>query len=241
MIDIDISVEASRSTWLGRRRRWRGVCRTSRLLDANALADARAIAAGTAGGAQRAFHRRRGISACSTREWRGKDKATNVLSFPAFELSRPAIPFPPMLGDIVLGCVKRFRRRGRTGREALRGTIWSHLDRVTAFCTFWAHDHETDEDAEEMEAMERRALASLAIPDPYAITEYVATTDETMNENAQTTALGDQGGDQGSDQSGDAQSTHRVGFYRAPKPRFLNRLPSACFRATERIEHCARI
>ncbi len=95
--------------------------------------------------------------------WRGKDKPTNVLSFPAFEVEEGFQP--PMLGDIVLAA-------GTVGREAeLEGKPLAHHIvhlLVHGFLHLLGYDHETDEEAEEMEAVERRALARLAIPDPYA-------------------------------------------------------------------------
>ncbi|MEO3997573.1 rRNA maturation RNase YbeY [Mesorhizobium sp. CAU 1732] len=97
------------------------------------------------------------------REWRGKDKATNVLSFPAFDVA-PGDPFPAMLGDIVLA---RETIVGEAGLE--QKPFDHHLVHliVHGLLHLLGYDHETDEDAEEMEAIERRALARLAIPDPY--------------------------------------------------------------------------
>lgn len=97
--------------------------------------------------------------------WRGKDKATNVLSFPMAEEPEGA----PMLGDIVLA-------QGVCTREAADKNVpvethATHLV-VHGMLHLLGYDHETgDEDAEEMEAIERKALASLGISDPYAITE----------------------------------------------------------------------
>jgi probable rRNA maturation factor len=99
-------------------------------------------------------------------KWRGQDKATNVLSFPAFPESRDSIP--PMLGDIVLA-------RGTIGREAaLDDKPFDHhlVHLVThGLLHLLGFDHETDEEAEEMEGAERRILALLDIPDPYAATD----------------------------------------------------------------------
>jgi probable rRNA maturation factor len=96
--------------------------------------------------------------------WRGKDKPTNVLSFPAF----PAIPgekLPPMLGDIVLAAETVVREAGLEGKP-LDHHI-SHLV-VHGVLHLLGHDHEDETEAETMEALERAALARLAIPDPYA-------------------------------------------------------------------------
>ncbi|TIW21483.1 MAG: rRNA maturation RNase YbeY [Mesorhizobium sp.] len=81
-------------------------------------------------------------------EWRGKDKPTNVLSFPAFSFPKGG-RLPPMLEDKPLA--------NHITHLVIHGLL--HL---------LGHDHETDAEAEEMEAIERAALARLAIPDPYA-------------------------------------------------------------------------
>nr|WIE91660.1 rRNA maturation RNase YbeY [Mesorhizobium sp. WSM4875] len=97
-------------------------------------------------------------------EWRGKDKPTNVLSFPAFSVPKGA-ELPPMLGDIVLASET-------VGREAALEDkpLANHITHLVihGLLHLLGHDHETDAEAEEMEAIERAALARLAIPDPYA-------------------------------------------------------------------------
>ena len=97
-------------------------------------------------------------------EWRGKDKPTNVLSFPAFPVA-PGDPLPPMLGDIVLA-YETVAREAAEENKPLENHI-THLI-IHGLLHLLGYDHETDEEAEEMEALERRALARLAIPDPYA-------------------------------------------------------------------------
>lgn len=96
--------------------------------------------------------------------WRGKDKPTNVLSFPAFPESRTG-PLPPLLGDIVLAAETVAAEAALEGKP-LDNHI-SHLI-VHGLLHLLGHDHETDAEAEEMEAAERRIMARLAIPDPYA-------------------------------------------------------------------------
>ncbi|HEY4193437.1 MAG TPA: rRNA maturation RNase YbeY [Mesorhizobium sp.] len=96
--------------------------------------------------------------------WRGKDKPTNVLSFPAFPPSRGSL-MPPMLGDIVLAA-ETVARESQLENKPLEHHI-SHLV-IHGLLHLLGHDHETDAEAEEMEAIERAALARLAIPDPYA-------------------------------------------------------------------------
>jgi probable rRNA maturation factor len=97
--------------------------------------------------------------------WRGKDKATNVLSFPMTDDPENA----PMLGDIVLAS-------GVCAREAAEKEVpvETHATHLVVHGTLHllGYDHETgDDDAEAMEAIERNALASLGIADPYAVTE----------------------------------------------------------------------
>lgn len=96
--------------------------------------------------------------------WRGKDKPTNVLSFPAFPV-RPGDPLPPMLGDIVLAA-ETISREAELEEKSFEHHL-THLI-VHGFLHLVGYDHETEEEAETMETLERRALARLAIPDPYA-------------------------------------------------------------------------
>lgn len=97
-------------------------------------------------------------------EWRGKDKPTNVLSFPAFPLEPGGMP-GPMLGDIVVA-------RETVEREAvdLDKTFDDHLTHllVHGFLHLFGYDHLEKDEAEEMEALETRILAGLGLSDPYA-------------------------------------------------------------------------
>ena len=106
--------------------------------------------------------------------YRGKEKPTNVLSFPMvdgdlLESIGRADGGEILLGDIVLAhgvCAAEAADKGiavetHAAHLVVHGTL--HL---------LGYDHETgDEDAEAMEAVERAALAALGIADPYAITE----------------------------------------------------------------------
>ena len=99
--------------------------------------------------------------------WRGRDKATNVLSFPMAEESE--LESAQLLGDIVLA-------HGICAEEAAKKAIAveAHAAHLVVHGTLHllGYDHETsDEDAEEMEGAERRALASIGISDPYALSE----------------------------------------------------------------------
>lgn len=97
-------------------------------------------------------------------EWRGKDKPTNVLSFPAFPLAPGKMP-GPMLGDIVIA-------RETVEREAvdLDKTFEDHLTHllVHGFLHLFGYDHMQADEAEKMEALETRILAKLGLSDPYA-------------------------------------------------------------------------
>lgn len=96
--------------------------------------------------------------------WRGKDKSTNVLSFPAFPV-RTGEALPPMLGDIVLAA-ETVTREAELEDKPLEHHI-IHLV-VHGLLHLLGYDHEEQEEAERMEALERQALTRLAIPDPYA-------------------------------------------------------------------------
>ncbi len=96
--------------------------------------------------------------------WRGKDKPTNVLSFPAHPF-RPGADLPPMLGDIVLA-FETVAGEANKENKPIEHHI-SHLV-IHGLLHLLGHDHEDDGEAESMEAVERRALGRLAIPDPYA-------------------------------------------------------------------------
>lgn len=100
--------------------------------------------------------------------WRGIDKPTNVLSFPAL---RPptgvsgADDIPPMLGDIAIA-YETARREADDEQKPFDHHL-SHLT-VHGFLHLVGYDHETDDEAEAMEALEIEILAQLGIPDPYA-------------------------------------------------------------------------
>jgi probable rRNA maturation factor len=98
-------------------------------------------------------------------EWRGKDSATNVLSFPAFSL-KPGDPLPPLLGDVILAFETTAREAAEEGK--LMDHHVSHLV-LHGFLHLLGYDHETEAEAEDMESIERSILAKLAIPDPYAV------------------------------------------------------------------------
>ena len=95
--------------------------------------------------------------------WRGQDKPTNVLSFPAAPAGRLAEA--PALGDIALA----FETLAREA-EAAGVPLADHYRHLVThgFLHLIGYDHETDEEAERMEALETRILARLGVADPYA-------------------------------------------------------------------------
>jgi probable rRNA maturation factor len=95
------------------------------------------------------------------REYRHKDYATNVLSFPA-EL--PAGVALPLLGDIVL-CAPVIAREAREQGKA-RMDHYAHLT-VHGVLHLLGHDHQRPAQARRMERLEVQLLEQIGIPDPY--------------------------------------------------------------------------
>ena len=98
------------------------------------------------------------------RDWRGIDKPTNVLSFPAIQTPAGSAQ-PRTLGDIAIA-YEITRRESESENKPFAHHL-SHLA-VHGFLHLIGYDHETDADAEKMENLERSILASLGVPDPYA-------------------------------------------------------------------------
>jgi probable rRNA maturation factor len=94
------------------------------------------------------------------RLWRGKDAPTNVLSFPA-DANRDR----GFLGDIVLAYETALREAKERGIS-----LADHVSRlvVHGMLHLLGFDHEDDRHAERMERVERSALASIGVADPYA-------------------------------------------------------------------------
>lgn len=101
------------------------------------------------------------------KNWRGIDKPTNVLSFPALQPERAPTDddAPRMLGDIAIA-YETTRHEADTEHKPFEHHL-SHLA-VHGFLHLIGYDHENDDDAEIMEGLERDILAQLGIPDPYA-------------------------------------------------------------------------
>ena len=98
-------------------------------------------------------------------QWRGLDKPTNVLSFPASAPEK--IAAAPMLGDIVMAFETAEREAAEEGK-----TLADHAAHlvVHGFLHLLGFDHQIAADADRMEALETRILAKLQIADPYALT-----------------------------------------------------------------------
>jgi len=94
------------------------------------------------------------------RDWRGIDKPTNVLSFPASKAGGGA----PLLGDIVIAYETLAKECEDEGRVFLH-----HLAHLTVhgFLHLIGYDHQTDRQAEEMEGLESKIMTRMKMPDPY--------------------------------------------------------------------------
>jgi probable rRNA maturation factor len=114
------------------------------------------------------------------RTWRNIDKPTNVLSFPVQPAPAAGRPLPPpageesaaqsatmgdrLLGDIVIAYETVAREADQEGKRF--SDHLAHLA-VHGFLHLLGYDHDSDSAAEEMERLESRILAQLAVPDPY--------------------------------------------------------------------------
>jgi probable rRNA maturation factor len=96
-------------------------------------------------------------------EWRQKDKATNVLSFPAYPITPGKMP-GPMLGDIIIA--KETVEREAAELEKPFDEHLTHL-MVHGFLHLFGYDHMNNAEAEIMEGLETRILADLGLSDPY--------------------------------------------------------------------------
>lgn len=103
--------------------------------------------------------------------FRGRDKPTNVLSFPLCDTLPPAAVLPTaadaaplMLGDVVLACETVAAEAAAAGKPLADHV--AHLV-IHGVLHLLGHDHETEAEAEAMERLETRLLAGMGIADPY--------------------------------------------------------------------------
>lgn len=100
------------------------------------------------------------------REWRDVDKATNVLSFPAPELPDDVTGAPQPLGDVIVAFETLKAEAELEGKP-----LGHHLSHLVVHGTLHllGYDHIADDEAEEMEGLERQILDGLGIDDPYRL------------------------------------------------------------------------
>jgi probable rRNA maturation factor len=99
------------------------------------------------------------------RDYRDQDQPTNVLAFPAGDAGFVPPGERLLLGDIVVCATVVAGEAEEQGKPL--DHHWGHM-LVHGTLHLLGHDHATDRDAEVMETLERRVLASLGIADPYA-------------------------------------------------------------------------
>ena len=96
-------------------------------------------------------------------EWRNQDKPTNVLSFPGSNL-QVGDASGPMLGDIAISLETVRREAALENKEA--DAHFVHLI-IHGFLHLFGYDHQTKEQAEQMEGLEIVILEQLGIANPY--------------------------------------------------------------------------
>ncbi len=140
---------------------WRGECEAKKIVR-EAIAEAAAAASTTAGELAIVLTDDSAIRTLN-RDWRGKDAATNVLSFPAPAMSGDN-EVVTLLGDIVIAYETTAREAAAENKPF--GHHLAHLA-VHGFLHLVGYDHETDQEADAMEQMETTILARIGVPDPY--------------------------------------------------------------------------
>ena len=104
------------------------------------------------------------------KEFRGKDKATNVLSFPQFD-RKDLAKAARCIGDIYVGdiavaygtVVKEAKAEGKSELDHL-----THL-LIHGLLHLFGYDHDTNSKASQMERLEKQIMATLGLPDPYEV------------------------------------------------------------------------
>jgi probable rRNA maturation factor len=98
-------------------------------------------------------------------QWRGQERPTNVLSFPAPALYGAGPNEKTPLGDIAIAYETLAREAEENG-----ATVPNHLSHlvVHGFLHLLGYDHHMDDEAERMERLERDILARMGVDDPYA-------------------------------------------------------------------------
>ena len=97
-------------------------------------------------------------------DYRGKDKPTNVLSFPAGDVAGLPADMPVPLGDVVI-CASVVREEAAAQGKAITDH-WAHM-LVHGTLHLLGYDHATATEAAEMEALETRILSEHGVADPY--------------------------------------------------------------------------
>ena len=144
--------------------RWRSALAARKLAREAVAAATEEAGVGLARGAELTIHL---VGDSSIRElnkqWRGKDAATNVLSFPAVSADRLA--GARLLGDVFVALETLEREASAEGKS-----LADHFRHLVAhgFLHLLGFDHETPAEAAAMERIEVRALARLGVVDPYA-------------------------------------------------------------------------
>jgi probable rRNA maturation factor len=99
------------------------------------------------------------------RDYRNKDYATNVLSFPA---DIPEEVGVPLLGDLVI-CAPVIEREAKEQHKDINA-LWAHM-LVHGSLHLLGYDHMEETEADLMEELETRLLQQLGFPPPYAVSE----------------------------------------------------------------------
>ncbi|MFD2264087.1 rRNA maturation RNase YbeY [Lacibacterium aquatile] len=157
-LDIDISIEAGR---------WDDVPDATGLVDRAIRAALAKTAPDLAAASVSVLLTDDAAVRILNRDWRGKDKPTNVLSFPSDDpLDAPLSPDmpPPQIGDIALAYETVCREAVEQQKQ-----IAHHITHLVVHGTLHllGYDHEDEDEAEDMEATEAVILAGFGIANPY--------------------------------------------------------------------------